>query len=181
MDWFTGDWHLEHENIIKYCDRPFKDAKHMTNVLIDNVNELVMPNDRLFNVGDVAMHRALSAELRARFMCKNIFVIPGNHDREKELRKHFTVLPQCHMYENDSYRIVLSHYAMRIWPHSHHGAGHLYGHSHGKLAPMPGAMAFDVGVDCWDYKPISLVQVKAEMKRLSALGPKYVVDHHGAE
>lgn len=105
--------------------------------------------------------------------------MPGNHDKERVLRKFFTVLPQCYTFEEDGLRLVLCHYAMRVWPSSHHGVGHLYGHSHNTLPLIPGAMSFDVGVDAWNYKPINLSQVKAEMKRLKALGPEYVVDHHG--
>jgi len=181
MDYFTADWHLYHENIIRFCTRPFKDINHMNRTILDNVNEVVLPDDRLFNLGDVALKNVNWTSIRASIVCKNVFVVPGNHDRESQLKEHFSILPQCYMYESGGFRLVLAHYAMRIWAHSHHGAGHLYGHSHGKLPPIPGAMAFDIGVDCWNFKPLSLNQVKAEMKRLAATGPKYVVDHHGAE
>lgn len=152
----------------------------MNRVILDNVNECAMPDDRLFNLGDVALRNINWPALRAGINCKNVFVIPGNHDREKELRKHFTVLPLLYEYNNDDYRIVLSHYALRVWPHSHHGAGHLFGHSHGNLPSIPGAMAFDIGVDCWNFMPLSLAQVKAEMKKRAATG-KYTPDHHGRE
>ncbi len=33
--------------------------------------------------------------------------------------------------------IVICHYAMRVWNRSHHGAWHLYGHSHGNLPDTP--------------------------------------------
>jgi calcineurin-like phosphoesterase family protein len=74
------------------------------------------------------------------------------------------------MYENSGFRIVLCHYAMRVWHHSHHGAGMLYGHSHGGLPPVPGVPSFDCGVDCWGYAPISFTDVQKEMKRLTSLG-----------
>lgn len=178
MDYFTGDWHLDHANIIKYCNRPFKSVGEMNSTIIDNINDVVMPNDRIFNVGDVALRANLGA-LRKRINCKNIFVVPGNHDRVNELKNHFTVLPQCYVYENEGYSIVLCHYAMRVWARSHHGVAHLYGHSHGTLPPIDGLMTFDVGVDCWNYKPLSLNQVKAEMKRLCPLGKTLSGDHHG--
>jgi calcineurin-like phosphoesterase family protein len=162
-DWFTSDWHLGHTNIIQYSHRPFWHVDQMDDTIIANVNDRVKENDRLFNLGDVAFRKDKLAFYRARLICKNIFVIPGNHDKEKELVKHFTVLPQCYMYENAGFRIVLCHYAMRVWLHSHHGAGHLFGHSHSAL---PGtSTSMDVGVDCWDYKPISLDQIKTEFSR----------------
>lgn len=182
-DFFTGDWHLGHNNIIKYANRPFKDIDEHDSTIIYNVNSLVMPGDRLFNVGDVAFKGAVDQieVYRRRFNCKNIFVTFGNHDlkNQKILSKFFTILPAEYMYESEGYSIVLSHYAMRVWNKSHHGVAQLYGHSHGKLPPIPGYKAFDVGVDSWDYKPISLAQVKAEMNRLCPSGVTTTGDHHG--
>lgn len=183
MDWFTADTHLGHHNIIRYCNRPFTDVTHMGNVIISNTNEVVRPNDRLYHIGDVANKEQFLAEYKERLICKNVFVIPGNHDREQTLRKYFSVLPQCYMYTefgNKEFRIVLCHYAMRVWEHSHHGAGMLYGHSHGGLPPVPGAPSFDVGVDSWQYHPLSIIDVKREMKRLCALKSESTEhNHHG--
>lgn len=188
MDWFTADWHLDHENIIKFCNRPFKNAEEMNNVIINNVNSVVLPNHRLYVLGDIANKQASGrlAQFRSRINCTSVYAVLGNHDKYEEIRKHFTVLPAQHMYKQDDYRLVLSHYAMRVWHHSHHGAGHLYGHSHGKLSPMVtndgrGAMAFDVGVDCWDFKPLSLDQVKEVMKYRSSTpmtGKNNEIDDH---
>lgn len=188
MDFFTSDWHLGHANIIKHCHRPFNTVDEMDSIIINNINEVAGSNDRIFNNGDVAFKGAderLPGWL-ARINCKNIFVVLGNHDREHVIKKHFKILPAQYMYENGGYRLVLSHYAMRVWPHSHHSAGHLYGHSHGKLSPMVtadgrGAMAFDVGVDCWNFKPLSLSQVSAEMVRRSStqmVGNNNEIDDH---
>ena len=48
---------------------------------------------------------------------------------------------------------VLCHYAMRVWNRAHHGAWHLYGHSHGKLPEAPTTLSMDVGVDNHDFRP----------------------------
>jgi calcineurin-like phosphoesterase family protein len=42
---------------------------------------------------------------------------------------------------------------MRAWHNSYRGGIHLYGHSHGRLSPLAGSL--DVGVDVWNFKPIS--------------------------
>lgn len=189
-DVFTSDWHLGHSNVIKHCNRPFANADEMDSILINNLNEVAGPDDRVFNLGDVAFHCDLAKlqHYRSRMVCKNILVILGNHDvkNKANLVKCFNILPAEYMYEKQDYRIVLNHYAMRVWPHSHHGAGHLYGHSHGKLSQMAtsdgrGAMAFDVGVDAWNYKPLTLRQVQQEFLRLSATkvnGNVTIDDHH---
>jgi calcineurin-like phosphoesterase family protein len=157
----------------------------MDSVLIGNINEVAMPNDRIFNLGDLGDNKRLESWL-ARINCKNIFAVPGNHDKEQLLRRYVTVLPQCYMYKSQDFQMVLCHYAMRVWPHSHHGAGHLYGHSHGTLSPTitedgKGAMAFDIGVDCWNFKPLNTSQVITEMKRRSVtnmIGSNRMDDHH---
>lgn len=188
MDFFTSDWHLGHNNIIKYSTRPFERIDEMNAFIIDEVNQVAGQDDRVFNLGDVAFKGALELlkSWRSRIVCKNIYVVLGNHDREQIIKQFFKVLPPQYIYDNDGYRLVLNHYALRVWPHSHHRSGHLYGHSHGKLSPMVtsdgrGAMAFDVGVDCWGYKPLSLDQVKAEMVRRSSIqmiGKNNEIDDH---
>jgi calcineurin-like phosphoesterase family protein len=59
--------------------------------------------------------------------------------------------------------IALCHYAMRVWKNSFHGSWHLYGHSHGMLPEIPESLSFDVGVDCWDFYPVSIEEIKAKM------------------
>lgn len=55
MIWFTSDAHLDHKNIIKYCNRPFKDVEEMNSTLIKNYNDLVKDEDTVFILGDLAM------------------------------------------------------------------------------------------------------------------------------
>src|SRR5664279_3833835 len=68
----------------------------------------------------------------------------------------------------DGQRLVLCHYGMRTWPGSRRGALHLYGHSHGTL---PGnAQCLDVGVDCWDFRPVTLPEIRAKLEREPNVG-----------
>ena len=57
--------------------------------------------------------------------------------------------------------IWVSHYAHRAWPNSWRGDLHLYGHSHG--APPGTRTSEDVGVDCWDWRPVTLGQILEKM------------------
>ena len=38
---FTSDTHFNHANIIRFCNRPFKDVSHMNEAIISNWNRVV--------------------------------------------------------------------------------------------------------------------------------------------
>ena len=50
--WFTSDLHFGHRNVIRFCQRPFEDEKHMGPKLIENWNNTVGDNDIVFVLGD---------------------------------------------------------------------------------------------------------------------------------
>ena len=80
---FTSDHHFFHENIIKYCGRPFSDVDHMNCEMLSSLNSAVEPEDLVIFVGD------LTASLKNRYeelldiihaiKCRKI-LIRGNHD-----------------------------------------------------------------------------------------------------
>lgn len=81
MIWFTSDLHLNHENIIGYCNRPFRDVYHMNESLIENWNMCVDPDDTVWVLGDLLLgerERGLK-ELIPR-LNGLIYLVPGNHD-----------------------------------------------------------------------------------------------------
>jgi calcineurin-like phosphoesterase family protein len=150
---FTADTHFGHTNVIKYCQRPFSSVQEMDDVLIENWNKTVSKTDRIYHLGDFCFHTSQMAKkyFHALNGCK--FLVKGNHDRTPA-----TKLPWVEIYDTkeikiDDQPVWLSHYAHRVWNKSHHGSIHLYGHSHGGIPPF--GKSFDVGVDCWDYTPVS--------------------------
>jgi calcineurin-like phosphoesterase family protein len=70
-------------------------------------------------------------------------------------------------------KVVLSHYSMRAWHAMEKGCIMLYGHSHNGLSgfrvsgskgePARGGGSLDIGVDCWDFRPVDLDQIKARL------------------
>lgn len=52
---FTSDTHFNHTNIIKYCQRPFRDIYEMNETLIANWNNVVAPDDIVFHLGDFCL------------------------------------------------------------------------------------------------------------------------------
>jgi calcineurin-like phosphoesterase family protein len=74
-------------------------------------------------------------------------------------------------------KIILCHYAMKVWNESHHGTWQLYGHSHGSLPEDPNARQTDVGVDSWNYTPVSMEQLNI----LMAKKKWKPIDRHGTD
>ena len=71
-------------------------------------------------------------------------------------------------------RIVLCHYAMRVWHHCGHGAWQLYGHSHGRLPEAPAMLSMDVGVDTHDFRPWHFDEIKAAMEARQRIASELV-------
>ncbi len=164
--WFTADTHFGHLNIMKYCHRPFHSVEEMDETMIRNINDLVHEDDILYHLGDFSFGSTLI--WRNRIKCKQIILIRGNHDKQ--------IVPYCFssihdllqvkvQYNRDSQKIILCHYAMRIWNASHHGSWHLYGHSHSTLTEDVRSLSFDVGVDGNNFSPLNINQIAGRMSR----------------
>lgn len=76
-----SDPHVEHFNIIDFCDRPYDTVSEMNAALVANVNKLVGVNDTLKVQGDVAFgDRRKSLAWVDQIRCQNRILYPGNHD-----------------------------------------------------------------------------------------------------
>ncbi|MFA5572288.1 MAG: metallophosphoesterase [Candidatus Bathyarchaeia archaeon] len=165
---FTTDTHLSHQNIIKYCNRPFSTVEEMDETIIANINGVVSKNDLLYHLGDFAWGSPNHIiQLRHRIKCKIILIL-GNHDKlirkQTQLQRLFTDVYDIYTPVISGIQFVLCHYCMRIWPSRHHGAKHLFGHSHGTLIIPEGEACMDVGVDTNDFKPYSLDEIMTTLK-----------------
>ena len=195
MIWFSADYHLGHPNIIKYCGRPFVSIKEHDDTIIANHNSKVKPNDTLYFLGDYCFGNRDKAAKYIERLNGNLRFIWGNHDHALQSLQRHQSLPNCYPYLGhttlkrvqflgdykkirvEGQKIMLFHYAGRVWDCSHHGAWQLYGHSHGTLPDDPHALSMDVGVDCHNYTPISFEEVKQFMAK-KLWKP---VDYHGTK
>lgn len=181
---FVSDTHFGHANIIKYSQRPFADVQEMNEMLIKNWNKVVQPTDTVWHLGDFAFMEYKEFSNLLRRLNGNINVVLGNHDKVID-QNSVSLLQQDLLHSIQNYAelrvekqfIVLFHYGQRVWNRSHHGAFHLYGHSHGSLPPY--GLSVDVGVDSkevtTEYRPVSLGEVIKYMEGRK----KMIVDHHG--
>lgn len=162
--------HFGHKNIIKYANRYkyVQTVEEMNDVLVKNQNAPVGDCDEVLCLGDVAF--ANFDRLDELQGIKSLIL--GNHDWKNvaKLKKYFDIYERDILI-NKQYGFVASHYPIMDWPHKSHNYLHFHGHSHGTIIYDP--RAIDVGVDCWDLAPISIITLIEEArKRISNyLGP----------
>lgn len=61
--------------------------------------------------------------------------------------------------KHDGRKIVLCHYPLESWDSCLYGSIHLHGHCHHNLPPDPDKLRQDVGVDGWDWSPVSAAAI----------------------
>lgn len=84
---FTSDLHLGHDRINQLARRPFANAQEADEELVRRWNWVVMPQDTVYVLGDIAMGQLdHSLEQVARLNGLKLLV-PGNHDRVSSLYK----------------------------------------------------------------------------------------------
>ena len=166
---FTADTHFSHHLMVKH--RGFSSAEAHDHALISTWNSVITSGDRVYHLGDVGLGKPAHISSLLAQLNGQLYLIRGNHDSQIDTcAKHFIWIKDCFellVSDEDAPRgrqsIWLAHYAHRVWPKSHYGAWHLYGHSHGNLESLPDHKSFDIGVDCWDLIPQSYEQIKAIM------------------
>ncbi len=79
--YIISDLHFGHENIIKYCSRPFSTADEMDRVLLSNWNLTVSSRDRVLFAGDLGYGSDPSRPGSCRSQLHGtVTFIQGNHD-----------------------------------------------------------------------------------------------------
>lgn len=183
--WFTADHHFFHRNIIKFCNRPFSGLEEMHDVMIERWNSVVGKNDIVYHIGDFSLGK-YDETLRTIFKLNGtVYFLRGSHDKwlnDYEVDYQDRVWGYMDVIDILGKTFTLCHYAMRTWPHSHYGAYHLYGHSHGNLPSFGYSM--DVGVDTNNFYPYSFDDIverfsKKEVTEYKIYGkhkPKFTLD-----
>jgi calcineurin-like phosphoesterase family protein len=139
----------------------------MDEALVERWNELVGPGDTVWHLGDFAVR---VGEARATTLLSRLHgakhLIAGNNDspRVRALPGWASVQDYAEL-TLAGRRFVLCHYPLRAWNGQSQGTVDLHGHSHGRLKPLPRQV--DVGVDAWDYRPISVEAILAKVRRRS--------------
>lgn len=175
--WFTSDTHFGHENIIRYCNRPFRNAEEMNAELIRHWRETVPEDGIVFHLGDFAHGNARLWNDILSALPGRKYLILGNHDM-KALRQgymgRFELVAQQMTIRVGGQAIVLNHNPFLCYGGSYRDVWQLFGHVHSGPASHTGLdhprlkmlfpLQYDVGVDNNDFRPISFAEVKAKIE-----------------
>ena len=160
--WYTADFHLFHDNIIRYCHRPFDNIWQMHDAIVEGMNERVKKNDELFILGDVSFYGGEKVQKVLRKINGRKHLIIGNHDAKNMGKwEGWTSVNHYLELKDRGQNIVLCHYPIESWNKMMYGAIHLHGHRHGVYPKhlrneCPWGLRSDVGVDVFDFKPVDL-------------------------
>lgn len=162
---FTSDTHFGHGGALGLYRRPFASIAAMNEAMIEGWNDTVGADDEVWHLGDFAIRQPMTvtAELLAR-LHGNKHLVAGNNDPVATTGIDGWASAQPYIeIEVDGVSLVLCHYPFRSWRGMAKGWLNLHGHSHGRIKPQP--RQFDVGVDVWDFHPVTLAEILAARRR----------------
>jgi len=137
----------------------------MDQAMVERWNEVIGPDDEVWHLGDFAVRQSparMAALLEALSGRKHLII--GNNDGAATTGlSGWTSVQHYAELELDGTWLVLCHYPLRSWNRMARGALNLHGHSHGRLKPLPRQV--DVGVDVWDFRPVTLAEIRAARRR----------------
>lgn len=192
MKWFISDLHIDHAKVlVGPRGDAFKTIEEWQEHILDAINSCVRKSDHLFLLGDFAFRR--QAYWRQRIKQGQVWLIKGNHDpSDAECIRTFGQRQFRHTFMTKlcGEPCWLSHYAHAFWPSSHHGAFHLYGHTHGQREDtldewMPERRSMEVCPEVihnltGEWRPINEEEVYARISKRAGHDPvRYYKDNRG--
>lgn len=167
---FCSDHHFGHSNILKFTRnggtplRVFEDVDHMNEYMVMQHNRVVSPNDKVYMLGDLAMHKKYLPIIHR--MNGEKVLIRGNHDLElaRTYLEYFKDVRGTHQIDG----MILSHIPLHPESLSRWKAN-IHGHLHANVVTnignkIPDPRYYSVCMEQLDdYKPVSLEQIKKNL------------------
>lgn len=153
--YITSDLHFGHKNIMKFCPDTrghFTDAEQMNELMIDDWNSIVEPDDLVYILGDVAFMPANKAVPILKRLNGRKILIEGNHDvkqlKDNSFRACFEEIHKYLEVQWEKRKIVMFHYPIhKEWNQAHRGSIHFHGHLHGSPSGLEEYRCRDMGYD----------------------------------
>lgn len=163
-DWFTADTHFGHKNILGFepTSRPYIDTDTMDWAIIRNINSVVMPNDTLFILGDIAF--SSRHDMLDHINAQKIIIILGNHDYPNKvpgMMKPGIKVAGCLDYK----KCILTHIPVHPTQLYRYRAN-IHGHLHSLF--IPDKRYYNVGMERHEMMPIKWEDLAKRIPSLSA-------------
>lgn len=157
---FASDMHFDHFNIIRYCNRPFRNINEMNRSLVNNWNNIIGRRDTVYYLGDMAHGRgSRSIDYWLDNLNGKIRFIRGNHD--KDVITKADVIHDHTLIKYNGYEFLLMHDPCR--PANYNG-WIIHGDKHNNdTEKYPfihyGNKTINVCMEMINYKPIILDKI----------------------
>ena len=154
--WFYSDPHFDHENIIRYCNRPFTSVNTMNEHLLTQFNRRVSQGDTVYFLGDMSFGRsARKPEYWLGLLNGNITYIKGSHDEGIEADGYFWL-------DIASYRVLLVHDPKEaLLVPDYNGEWIIHGHTHHYSPPCSIPLKrINVSCDVTGFRPVPIDYIK---------------------
>ena len=157
--WFTSDTHFNHTQIIKFCNRPFKNINVMNEIIIKNWNSTIKKDDIVYHLGDFALGNKNKIKDFVQKLNGKKYLIKGNHDVFDN--QFYRTIGFIEVYDHPIIIhdfIVLSHKPQPfIMNQMYHN---IYGHIHNSpMFQTKSEGSTCVCLERWNYKPVSDSQI----------------------
>lgn len=161
---FTADTHFADDPVRRFFGRPFASVEAMNAAMIARAG-VVGAGDDLWIIGDFAACETeagcMAAQAAFVALPGRKHLVRGNHDPDWLVE----TLPWASVHdlveiEVGDRRFVLCHYPLVTWNGVRAGAVHLFGHVHTRWRGAVGQV--NVGVDQWDFTPVTPDQAELE-------------------
>ena len=184
--WFTADSHFMHRNIIRLCNRPYSTLEAMEEDMVRRWNLVVKEKDLVFFLGDFSMNMIAHKIFFPKLVFGKMVFIVGNHEKKNKLMANILSLNMSEKISVFNDLILrykdLSFFLTHRPINARLDMPTLCGHVHEKWKYMglgsiisegaPESRSFksiklrapvlNVGVDQFDFCPVSLNSILAE-------------------
>ena len=182
---FSSDHHANHENIIKFCKRPFENIQEMNQELVKRWNEKVPKDGIVFHLGDFAWGGYNVWKNFREQLNGNIYLIKGNHclkNMTTTAKELFIDVNMQMRIEIEGRKIWLNHFPFLCYSGVYREFNvleyNIFGHVHlsnikernagrdcERCYQMLFPTQYDVGVDFNEFAPISWYEVDERIKK----------------
>jgi calcineurin-like phosphoesterase family protein/2'-5' RNA ligase len=166
--YILSDLHLDHTNIIKYTNRPFKNINEMNKTIVENWNSTVSKKDKVYFLGDMAFGKgSRKASYWIKQLNGEMIFIEGNHEEVGNVKSYSTAEDVVLKYKGKEFLLI---HDPSLKPKDWKG-WIIHGHKHNnhmKEFPFINGTKKTINVSCelLNYKPLNLNDILSTFEKI---------------